>query len=71
MLGFRCDATSRLAFRVMHFEYEGNVGETLLFRLLEPQRLHEATRETPWRVSTVYRRESDDHGYYRAVLTKP
>lgn len=71
MLGFRRDVTPGLGFRVMHFEYEGDVGETLLFRLAGPERLREATRETPWRVASLQRRESDDHGYYRAALTKP
>jgi hypothetical protein len=69
MLGYRADSTPGLAFRVMHFEYEGDVGETLLFRLFSPERLREAASDTDWAVTEI-RRDSDDSPHYQAALTK-
>lgn len=68
MLGFRSDATPGLAFRVINYEYDGNVGDTLLFRLFSFDRLREATVGTPWEV-TAYTRPGDAY-YYRAALAK-
>jgi hypothetical protein len=53
MLGYRPDETEGLAYRVMHFEYEGTVGETLLFRLFSPDRMRRAAREAGWRAVAV------------------
>ena len=68
MLGFRADPTPGLAHRVMHFEYEGDVGPTLHFRLFAPDRLREACVATPWTVTDV--RYSDEGVHYRAALAK-
>lgn len=70
LLGYRSDTTPGLAFRVMTFEYEGAVGETLLFRLFSPERLREATIGTSWEVDDI-RYASDNDYHYRVALTKP
>jgi len=67
LLGYRADAAEGLAHRVMHFEYDGAVGETLLFRLFSPDRLAAAAADAGWRVTTV-RRAGGEH--YEAVLEK-
>ena len=67
MLGYRADPTPGLAYRVMHFEYEGTVGETLLFRLFGPDRLREAAADTDWRVAEV---EHTNEVHYLAALEK-
>ena len=36
LLGYRADPTLGLAYRVMQFEYKGDLGEILLFRLFSP-----------------------------------
>jgi hypothetical protein len=69
LLGYRDDPTPGLAHRVMHFEYEGDVGETLLFRLFSPDRLREAAAGTGWEVADI-RYDSDENVYYRAALRK-
>jgi len=68
LLGYRSDAAPGLAFRVSTFEYEGTVGETLLFRLFSPERLREATEQTPWTVAES--RASTDSAYFMAALEK-
>ncbi len=68
LLGYRADATPGLAFRVFALEYEGSVGETLLFRLVSPERLREAAAETPWSISAVNQRS--ESAYYLAALEK-
>jgi len=68
LLGYRADPTPGLAFRLFAFEYDGVVGETLLFRLFSPQRLCEATAETPWTLSDLQR--SSESAYYAAALEK-
>jgi len=71
LLGFRDDPTPGLAYRVLHFEYEEKVGETLLFRLFSPDRLREATTGTGWEVSeTKYCPPENPGDQYEAVLTK-
>ena len=67
LLGYRADPTPGLAFRVMTFEYEGNVSETLLFRLFSPDRVAEAAAGTGWRIEE---RSPDAGSYYRVALTK-
>jgi hypothetical protein len=67
LLGFRVDPTPGLAHRVFHFAYEGDVSETLLFRLFSPDRLREATVGTGWTIADVRRGEGS---YYRAALGK-
>ncbi|MEF8854051.1 MAG: class I SAM-dependent methyltransferase [Haloarculaceae archaeon] len=67
LLGYRADETEGLAYRVMHFEYDGEVGETLLFRLFSPDRLAAAAADAGWRIETV-RRAGGEH--YEAVLQK-
>jgi hypothetical protein len=51
---------------VLHFEYDGDVGETLYFRLFSPDRVREAAVGTGWSVAEV----GTDAGYYRLALTK-
>jgi hypothetical protein len=69
LLGYRADPTPGLAYRVFQFEYEGEVGEPLLFRLFGPDRLREATVGTSWSVAEI-RRSPDDAPHYRAALRK-
>lgn len=71
LLGYREDPTPGLAYRVMHFEYEGSVGETLLFRLFSPDRLREAAVGTGWTVTEIGRGPGEDAYHYQATLTKP
>lgn len=68
LLGYRDDPTPGLAFRVFTFEYEDDVSETLLFRLVSPDRLREAAAETAWSVEEV--RPSSESAYYVAALEK-
>jgi len=68
MLGYRADPTPGLAHRVMHFEYEGDVGPTLQFRLFAPDRLREACIGSPWTVADV--RYGQEAVHYRAALEK-
>lgn len=70
LLGYRADVATGLAFRTMAFEYGGDLGETLLFRLFRPDRLREATAETPWTVVDVQRPADGQPGYYAAALEK-
>lgn len=72
LLGYRSDPTPGLAYRVMQFEYEGQLGETLLFRLFSPDRLREAVIGTGWAVSELrWSLDSGSEGYhYQAALTK-
>lgn len=69
MLGYRADPTSGLCHRVMHFEYEGDVGETLLFRLFGPDRLREVAADTDWRVAEIAS-DPDGSPHYQAALAK-
>jgi hypothetical protein len=69
MLGYRADPASGLAHRVMHFEYEGDIGETLLFRLFGPDRLREAASGTDWEVTEIGY-DAADSPHYQAALTK-
>ena len=68
LLGYREDPTPGLAFRLTNFEYEGDVSETLLFRLFSPERLRAAAAETAWAVDEV--RQSSEIAYYMAALQK-
>jgi hypothetical protein len=68
LLGYRADPTPGLAHRVMTFEYDGTVGETLLFRLFSPDRLREATVGTAWTVDEV--RTDEEGSHYLAALEK-
>lgn len=54
---------------MMHFEYESDVGETLLFQLFNPDRLREAAVGTGWEVTDI-RYDSDENVYYRVALRK-
>lgn len=71
LLGFRRDPTPGLAHRVMWFEYEGEAGDILHFRLFSPQKLDEATLGTPWEVEDVRYGEGDAAYHYLAALVKP
>lgn len=53
VFAFRDDPMPGLAYRIYHEEYEGEVGETLLFRLVSVDRLREATVGTPWEVTEI------------------
>ena len=67
--GYRSDPAPGLAWRVYHFEYEGDASEPLVLRLFGPDRLREAAVGTGWEVAEV-RYGSDDGTYYRAALRK-
>ncbi|WP_101294036.1 methyltransferase domain-containing protein [Halegenticoccus soli] len=71
LLGFRPDPTPGLAHRIMHFEYEGDVGETLLFRLFSPDRVREAAVGTGWVADEVRRGSGAGDPHYRIALAKP
>ncbi|MFC6785853.1 class I SAM-dependent methyltransferase [Halobaculum halobium] len=68
LLGWRPDPTPGMGYRVMHFEYEGDVGDALLFRPFAPDVLREACVGSEWSVASV--RYTSDH-HYEAVLRKP
>lgn len=68
LLGYRHDPAPGLASRVFHFEYEDEVGPTLLFRLFGPDRLRDATIGTPWEVAETFR--LGDRPHYLAALEK-
>lgn len=70
LLGYRHEPVPGMAYRVFHFEYEGDVGETLLFRLVSPSRLCEAAVGTGWAVAEVSRRPGGTSPYYVAALSK-
>ena len=70
LLGYRPDPTPGLAHRTYHFEYEGEVGPTLQFRLFSPDRLREAAVGTGWEVADVARKEGDAGVHYRAALAR-
>lgn len=61
LLGYRADPTPGQASRVIHFEYNGTVGVTLLFRLFSPETIREATTGTGWDVRDVSRDEDGPH----------
>ncbi len=64
LLGYRSDPTSGLAYRVLTFEYEDDIGETLLFRLFSPDRVQEATIGTGWTVEDISRNSGENSYYY-------
>ncbi|PSP75228.1 SAM-dependent methyltransferase [Halobacteriales archaeon QS_3_64_16] len=68
LLGYRPDPTPGLAFRVLWFEYEGEMSELLLLRLFSPDRLREATVGTGWEVDETRYVGNDYH--YIAALEK-
>ena len=70
LLGYREDPTEGLAHRVMCFEYQDTIGETLLFRLFSPDRLREAATGTNWEVAEIARDSNTDSSHYQAALTK-
>ena len=66
LFAYRPDPTPGIAHRVYHSEYEGEVGETLLFRLCSVDKLREATVSTAWQLSD----SRQDGVTWRAVLSK-
>ncbi|MFC7080983.1 class I SAM-dependent methyltransferase [Halorussus caseinilyticus] len=70
MLGYREDPTPGLASRVMTFEYDDDVGETLLFRLFGPEKVREATVGTGWEVTEVRYGSDENAPHYRVALEK-
>lgn len=69
LLGYRPDETPGLAFRAFHFEYEDDVGPTLLFRLFSPAVVRDVARDTPWEAVDISR-PTDTEYYYRIALRK-
>lgn len=69
LTGFRPDPAPGLASRVMHFEYDGTVGETLMFRQVSPDRLREATLGTQWSVARI-EEPTEPGSAYQAILEK-
>lgn len=70
LLGYRPDPTPGLAHRVFHFEYESEVGRTLLFRLFSPDRVKEATVGTSWEVGEIRRDTGAHPDHYYLLLEK-
>lgn len=73
VFAYRPDPTPGIAYRVYHSEYEGEVGETLLFRLCSVDRLRAATVGTGWRVadaSAGHPDSSDEPPTWLAILEK-
>lgn len=68
LLGYRADPAPGLGFRAYHYEYEDDVGQTLLFRLFSPERFREATVGTPWSVAAVERSGGAPH--YRVAIER-
>lgn len=68
MLGFQASSDPGIAHRIVRYEYEGDAGEALRVLLFDPDRLREATDETPWTVADIER--PHDSYYYRAALEK-
>lgn len=66
VFAFRDDPLPGLGYRVYHEEYDGIVGETLLFRLFSVDRLRAATIGTPWEVVEVTYSDVQ----WRAILQK-
>ncbi|XVH33259.1 class I SAM-dependent methyltransferase (plasmid) [Haloferacaceae archaeon DSL9] len=66
VFAFRDDPMPGFAYRVYHEEYEGEVGEALLFRLFSVGRLREVTIGTPWEVAEVTYGDTQ----WRAILEK-
>jgi len=69
MLGYRSDPAPGLAHRVMWFEYAGEAGPVLQFRLFSPDRLREAAGDTAWSVTEV-ERSGANSAHYHTVLGK-
>jgi SAM-dependent methyltransferase len=69
----RDDPEPGLAYRAYHSEYEGDVGETLLFRLFGVEKLRDAVVGTPWEVVDAVRGpHAEDEGVmWRALVEKP
>lgn len=70
LLGYREDPTPGMAYRLFHCEYEGDAGETLLFRLFSPDKLREAAVGTGWEVAEIQRPPKGEGAHYNAALTK-
>lgn len=70
LLGYRPDPTPGLAYRVLQFEYEGDLGDPLLFRLFSPDRLCEATVGTDWAVDKLRLVPKERPDQWNAVLRK-
>lgn len=68
MLGYRTDPTPGLGFRVYHYEYDGNVGKTLLFRLFSLDQVRSILTDTTWAL-TDYNRPHDTY-HMQIALTK-
>lgn len=66
VFAFRDDPTPGFAYRVYHEEYDGEIGDTLLFRIFSVDRLREATIGTPWEVIEVKYGDTQ----WRAILEK-
>lgn len=70
LLGYRDDPTTGLGYRVMHFEYEGDVDRTLLFRLFSPEKVREAVVGAEWDVAEINRSPATYGPHYQVALSK-
>lgn len=70
LLGYRDDPTPGIGFRVFHFEYDGTIGPTLLFRLFSPDVLADVARAAGWRLESIDR-PGESEMYFQAALVKP
>ena len=71
LLGYRSDPAQGLASRVLQFEYEGTLGQPLLFRLFSPERFREAVAETAWHTARIEYADPERPRRWEAVLEKP
>ncbi|PSQ42722.1 SAM-dependent methyltransferase [Halobacteriales archaeon QS_9_68_42] len=67
LFGHRPDPEAGVARRVYHQTYEGEVGETLSFRLVGPDRLRAAAEKAGWRVADVHRGDPRTPHYQTAL----
>jgi hypothetical protein len=69
LAGYRGDPAPGLGYRTFRFEYAGEVGDTLLFRYVSPDRFRRAVAGTGWRVREV-RGGAPGAVQYRVALEK-
>lgn len=70
LLGWRSEATDGIGARAYHFEYECDVGETLLFRFLSPDRFESVVADTDWELGALRGGVDADSELWQAALQK-
>lgn len=69
-LDYRHDPAPGLGFRIIQFEYDGELGEPWLARLFTPNRVREAATGTNWSVADVRYGTGDSANEYWVALEK-